>query len=253
MKKLYLMVCLCTLATGVQASDITNPFYLPTQGQLGIITSGGFEKNQAKANPLLGGYQSISYDTSVQAEIQYGLTNSVSVVANVGNVFDKTKDTMVTETSDKNLSGAMGLAWNLLKGPTRLQLMAAYNQSNSGYKAIQAEAKTGYQFKTFLPYASVGETFPIDQPDVFSKPQYNAKFGIYQGQCEVWALDTGIRWFHDEFGEQRGWNAEVEASYYLNPQTTLGIWGTYLIDGKAKYDTELRDKAAGVRLRWFLG
>ena len=80
---------------------------------------------------------------------------------------------------------------------------------------------------------------------------YNTKIGVYQGACEVWSLDTGLRLVYDENREARTLTAEAEASYYLRHNVTVGVYGSYLLDGASKYSTDIYDKAVGARLRMF--
>ena len=92
---------------------------------------------------------------------------------------------------------------------------------------------------------------PVAQKSAGDKFIYNARAGIYQGKCEVWALDTGLRLTYDENVEARYVTADAEASYYITPKTTLGIYGSYMLDGRQKGGTDVYDKTAGLRLRMF--
>lgn len=253
-KQLLMGTMAFAFTVSASAADITNPFYLPTKGQVGSITSASFHKNEAKNSEFLGK----SYDKVIHEELQYGLMDNLALVGGIGNTFDRTKESpLVSDKSDGNTHFDVGMAWNVLTGPARLQVSARYGQDKliqtekGEYKYVRGEVKAGYQFKKFLPYVSVGEELPVAQSKGDDKPAYNAKIGVYQGACEVWALDTGIRWIHDENGEQNGYNVEVEASYYLTPKSALSLYGTYLLKGEAKYDTDLYDKSVGMRLRWF--
>ncbi len=256
LKQFLFGVAAFSLAVSAAAADITNPFYLPTKGQVGSITSAAFRKIQEKDNRSSWS----RYDKIVREDVQYGLTDALALVAGLGNTFAKGKTNgYVSETRDANLNWRAGLAWNILKGAAKLQVAANYGQDRLGpsvkgeYKYVDGEIKAGYQFKKFLTYISVGEELPVAQTNGYGydKPKYNAKIGLYQGECEKWALDTGIRWVHSEQDEQRGYMAEAEASYYLTPKSAVSIYGTYLLDGKATGNTDMYDKSVGVRLRWF--
>ena len=107
-----------------------------------------------------------------------------------------------------------------------------------------------------MPYITGSVEVPIGQKSGLKgiagdKLIYNTKLGIYQGSCEKWSLDTGFRLGYNENTEARTISAEAEASYYLTPSIAVGIYGTYMLDGRAKYDTDIYEKTLGARLRLF--
>lgn len=251
------------------AADITNPFYLPAKGQIGSITSVGYARGQYKSD--WDGADK-TYNTNLSEELQYGLTDNLAVVAKIGNIFTKAKATVwdrdtntlfgETDKEDKNINWEGGLAWNILNQAFKLQAKLVYGQDPSvnrfgeglgEYKYVAGTIKTGYQFKKMLPYIELGEELPIGQKKGADKPTYTAKAGLYQGKCEVWALDTGIRYIHDENTDTEGtaYNAEAEASYYLTKKVAVGVYGSYTLKGKAKVDADVHNKSVGARLRWF--
>ena len=245
------------------AEDVENPFYLVSEkGEVGFITTAGMRRLVEKSK--------FEYSKSRQIilneEVRYGLTDSVVFVGSVGNTWDRWKGNWdvpawTNRRDNENINWSAGLGWNVLSGPARWQVAAKYGQDRlknfSGeYKYVEAETKLGYQFKKALPYVTGGIEIPVAQKAgrkgiAGDKFTYNTKAGIYQGQCEVWALDTGVRLAYDENREARLVTAEAEASYYLSPKATIGIYGTYVLDGRAKYGMDIYDKSAGVRLRLF--
>lgn len=274
LKQTLIALSVLTVAGTASAADITNPFYLPTKGQIGSITSADYTRNQYK-DKFSG--KETTYSTNLSEELQYGLTDNIALVANVGNIFAKLKEAFLddrdilgskTDKEDKNINWEAGFAWNIFSQAFRLQAQVMYGQDpavnrfNKGageYKYVTGTIKTGYQFKTMLPYIEVGEQLPIgqkkgnDERIGADKPVYTAKIGLYQGKCETWALDTGIRYTHDENTDIEGttYTAEVETSYYLAKNTSIGVYGTYALKGKAKVDADIHNKSIGARLRWF--
>ena len=244
------------------AADLTNPFYLAQKGQFGSITSVAakrlVEKNKfdyTKSRQLI-----------LSEEIRYGITDSLAVLGSVGNTWDRWKGNwdspvFAKRRDNENINWAAGLGWNVLTGPARWQLSAQYGQDrlknfDGEYKYVAAETKFGYQFNRALPYVTGGIEIPMFQKSGLKgyagdKFIYNAKAGVYQGACEVWALDTGIRLTYDENREARIVTAEAEASYYITPNVTIGVYGTYALDGRAKFGTDIYDKSIGARLRMF--
>ena len=124
------------------------------------------------------------------------------------------------------------------------------------YKYALGEMKLGYQFDRVLPYVTGGIEIPVGQKSgkkgiAGDKLIYNTKAGIYQGKCEVWSLDTGVRLTYDENREARIIAAEAEAAYYITPSVAVSVFGTYVLDGHSKYDMDVDDKSLGGRLRLF--
>ena len=152
---------------------------------------------------------------------------------------------------------------NILSCNTKLQLSSVYGQEAPGrsnlphqgtYKYFDTEVKLGYQFKTFLPYVTFNVHTPVAQTDQerLNKWSYDGKIGVYQGKCGVWALDTALAWAFDRSdAHARTLTAEAEASYYLTKNMTLGVYGSYMLDGKAKYNTDIYGKTVGARLRLY--
>lgn len=269
LKQTLVALGILAIAGTASAADITNPFYLPTKGQIGSITSIDYTRSQFKDK--FSGSES-SHETNLSEELQYGLTDDVALVAKVGNIFSKLKEafwddddnTFVNrkDKEDTNINWEGGFAWNILNKAFKLQTKLVYGQDpsvnrfNSGfgeYKYVTGTVKAGYQFKKVLPYVEVAEEFPIGQKKGADKPTYTAKAGLYQGKCEVWSLDTGIRYVHDEntYTEGTAYVAEAEASYYLTKKVAVGLYGSYALKGRAKVSADYRSKSVGARLRWF--
>ena len=260
LKKTLLAFSILAVAGTAAAEDVTNPFYLAHQKQIGAITSVSMGRTVSKTD----GLWSKSNTIIAKEDLQIGLTDSLALIGSFGNTWDRWKGTLSnnkTINDDENIMWNAGLAWNILSGPARMQVSAQYGQDrfknfDGEYKYALTEMKLGYQFKRILPYVTGGIEIPLFQRSGIKgfggdKLIYNTKAGIYQGKCEVWALDTGVRLSYDENTEGRMVAAEAEASYYLTPKTTLGVYGNYGLDGHAKYGRDIYDKSAGVRLRLF--
>ena len=259
LKKSLLAFSILSFVGTAAAHDITNPFYLAMKGQVGSITTASYGRTVIK-----NAYDyTKTHMTVATEELQIGLTDKLALIGSIGNTWDHWKGnwaddagTMKTHHDDENIQWSAGMGWNVLTGPAKWQLSAQYGQDRlhnfSGeYKYAKVGTKMGYQFKTWLPYVSGSVEMPVAQKSWGDKFKYNAKAGVYQGKCEVWALDTGVRLVYDENIEARAFVAEAEASYYLTPKTTIGIFGNYAFGGKAEYKTDIYDKNVGARLRFY--
>lgn len=266
LKQTLLAFSILAIAGSAAAADVTNPFYVAMKGQVGSVTTASLQRNVIKNS------REYTKSNSVLAleEVQVGLSDSWAIVGSVGNTWDRWKGNWVDDTGamrsfrdNENIQWSAGLVWNVLRDKTKWQLSAKYGQDRaknfSGeYKYTTVGTKFGYQFQRVLPYVAGDVEFPLFQKagvdgnlPLGNKFIYNAKAGIYQGKCEVWALDTGVRMTYNENNEMRVITAEAEASYYLTPFTTIGIFGTYALDGKAKHKSDVYDKSVGARLRMY--
>ncbi|MBQ3696219.1 MAG: hypothetical protein II938_04575 [Alphaproteobacteria bacterium] len=263
LKQTLLAFSILSVAGAAAAADITNPFYVVSeQGEIGFITSASARKVVEKGDFD----RSKSTQYALQEEVRVGLTDSLALVGTVGNTWDRWKSNWDRQAwrrnrDNENINWSAGMAWNITTGPARWQVSGKYGQDrlknfDGEYKYVAGETKLGYQFKRALPYVTGGIEVPVGQKSGLKgfagdKFTYNAKAGVYQGKCEVWALDTGVRLTYDENREARVVTAEAEASYYITPKIALGVYGTYALDGRAKYGTDIYDKSVGARLRMF--
>lgn len=264
LKQTLIALGVLAVAGTAAAADITNPFYLPTKGHVGSITSANYSRFQYKDSRDIFDDNFRLYTVNVNEELQYGLTDSLALVAGLGNTFAKANDlnTHYSDKEDKNIFWDAGLAWNILDKAFKLQASLVYGQDQltnryeegmGEYKYVEGTVKAGYQFDTMLPYVELGEQLPVAQKKGVDKPVYTGKIGLYQGKCETWGLDTGIRVTHDENTDYEAttYDAEVEASYYLTKKSAVSVYGSYTLKGNAKTQADIYNKSAGVRLRWF--
>ena len=185
--------------------------------------------------------------------------NNLAIIGGIEKDWSKGKFLGAGSEKDHNdLDWEAGLAWNILNCNTKLQLSSVYGQEDPGvkgtYKYFDTEVKLGYQFKTFLPYVTFNVHTPVAQTKQGHEDRwgYNGKVGVYQGKCGVWALDTALAWAFDRTdAHARYLTAEAEASYYLTKNMTLGVYGSYMLDGKGKDQTDIYNKTVGARLRWY--
>jgi len=284
LKQTLLAFTVLGFAGTAAAADITNPFFLPESLHMASVTSFDFARAQRKSNgttttvntpgtvaPVVTGTDAENtrvYGKLLTEKLQFGILNNLALIGEVGKTWLKGKDRL-DGTSAKwhnDLDWNAGLAWNILHCNTKLQVSSVYGQEaprnpqrsvldhQGTYKYFDTEVKLGYQFKTFLPYVTFNVHTPVAQTeqDRLNKWSYNGKVGVYQGKCGVWSLDTALAWKFDRTAEHaRTLAAEAEASYYLTKNMTVGVYGSYMLDGKAKNHTDLYDKTVGARLRLY--
>ena len=255
LKQTLLAFTVLGFAGTAAAADITNPFFLPESLHVSSVTSADFDVTTYKDND---GWRNRDYTRTVTEQLAFGIVNNLAVIGSLSKNWVKEKYVDFSRKDKNDLDWTAGLAWNILHCNTKLQVSAVYGQDDPGvkgtYKYIDGEVKLGYQFKTFLPYATFKVHAPVAQTKEFrtNKWGYGGKVGVYQGKCGVWALDTALALDFDRTdAHARTLSVEAEASYYLTKNVTIGVYGSYLLDGKAKWADDLYDKSVGARLRLY--
>ena len=270
LKQTLLAFTVLGFAGSAAAADITNPFFLPESLHVNSITSFDFSRTQAKSTVDPENFDNEREYTKVATEqLKFGILNNLAIIGEVSKIWGRWKDRDEDAESGKwhnDLNWNAGLAWNILHCDAKLQLSSVYGQEAPGrtmsgsYKYFDTEVKAGYQFKTFLPYVSFKVHTPVAQTKLAEDDgighqdrwSYSGKVGVYQGKCGTWSLDTALAWaFNRTDAHSRTLSAEAEASYYLTKNMTLGVYGSYMLDGKAKDQTDLYGKSVGARLRLY--
>ncbi len=255
LKQTLLAFTVLGFAGTAAAADITNPFFLPESLHVASVTSGSFTEGAYKD----GGFSERTYTKAVTEELAFGIVNNLAIIGGIEKDWTKWKDrTFGISDKDKNdLDWEAGLAWNILHCDTKLQLSSVYGQEDPGvkgtYKYFDTELKLGYQFEKFLPYISGSVVTPVAQTrdGRTNRWNYTTRVGVYQGKCGVWSLDTGVAVNFDRADHSRYVTADAEASYYLTKNMTLGVYGSYLLDGKEKGNPDVYGKSVGARLRLY--
>ncbi len=268
LKQTLLAFTVLGFAGSAAAADITNPFFLPESLHVASVTSFDYARNQYKSDANPRAIENEREYTKIATEkLQFGILNNLALVGEVSKVWGRWKELEEDGESGKwhnDLNWNAGLAWNILHCDAKLQVSSVYGQKAPGekgtYKYFDTEIKAGYQFETFLPYVTFKVHTPVaqskydDEGDVVHNDKwgYSGKVGVYQGQCGVWSLDTALAWKFDRTADhERTLSAEAEASYYLTKNMTLGVYGSYMLDGKGKDQTDIYGKTVGARLRLY--
>ncbi len=252
LKQALLIAGALSLTTSAYALELTNPFYGPSKGTVASTTTYEFGTTTAKNN--YG--RTKDYDNLLTESLSYGLTDSISFDASVDNLWSKLKSVEGTDTDDKNIGWNLGATWNILTGPTKLQVSAAYGQdetedNHGAYKYVDAGIKLGHTIGIYTPYLSGIVERPLFQSDFGDHhTKYEGKAGVYAycPRADV-AVDTGVRVDYDGTDKIAAYSYDLEVSYFLTNNVAVSAFGSYMLDGKAKYSTDIYGKSAGLRLR----
>lgn len=262
LKQALLVAGALSLTTSAFALELTNPFYGPSKGSVASTTTYSFNTETAKQK--IDGTvteRDKDYSNILTEKLSYGLTDSVSLDASVGNTWLKHTENSggerYTDTEDRNIDWDLGSTWNVLTGPAKLQVSAAYGQKESksrgnhgAYKYVTAGAKLGYTLGIYTPYIAGSVERPLFQSrfgDDHAK--YEGKAGLYAycPRADV-AVDTGVRVNHDDTDKTTAYTYDLEVSYFLTDNVAVSAFGSYMLDGEAD-ESDLYGKAAGLRLR----
>ncbi len=230
------------------AADLTNPFYVPGQGQILSTTNAGYARAKAKHD------RGVAEGYYAAETLEYGITDNFSINGSIANVFD----TQGSFNNDHNFAYQLGAKYNVQSGKTLFQASAYYatldpqdfygsNVSNKWYKELGGEVKLGYDMGNGLtPYASYALSSAIDTGDRNLEQSLKAGIHKYAGK---YALDLAVRYDFETEGKNTNlWWAEASADYYVKENIALGVYGEYFIDGTGSKNIDY-DYDAGVRLK----
>lgn len=246
-------------AAPAMAADLTNPFYLPGQGEFTSDTKVEYSRTKLKDFNLKADAWRAS------EEVAYGIDDNLSIFGTLGNQFDTEK----YYNNDHNFDYEIGAAYNMQFDNVLAQVKGSYYTFNpkSFYghhdvdyrwqKYINGEVKLGYDMGNGLvPYMSYLFEGQIDEADrAFNQ---SAFVGVHK-YAGNWAVDGGIRYDFNTDGKNTNMvYAQAEVDYYPVENVALGIYGDYYLAGStynekgtnlagfAKID---RDYTTGVRAK----
>ena len=103
------------------AADITNPFFLPTQGKFLSDTKVQFSREKWEGEQ--GGAEKELY---AREQLAFGLTDNLAVFGAIGNTFDYDKGAEHKLNNDHNFDYELGVKYNHNFGKVLTQVGASY-------------------------------------------------------------------------------------------------------------------------------
>ena len=192
------------------AADITNPFFLPTQGKFLSDTKVEFSRTKWE-----GEYGGAEKDLYAREQLAFGITDNLAVFGAIGNTFDYDKGAEHELNNDHNFDYELGVKYNHNFGKVLTQVGVSYwtadaqsfygqdygvddvDYNDRWEKAINAEVKLGYALDCGLtPYTSFAVNGEID---THNNEQSYAWFVGAHKKWEKVAVDGGFRY---EFGDE---------------------------------------------------
>ena len=104
------------------AADITNPFFLPTQGKFLSDTSVEYSRAKMDLGAQLG--EDVGKDIYANETLTFGLTDNLAIVGSIGNTFDYNDDDNLN--NDHNFDYMLGVKYNHNFGKVLTQVGVSY-------------------------------------------------------------------------------------------------------------------------------
>ena len=231
------------------AADITNPFFLPTQGKFLSDTSVEFSREKLDFGAQMG--EAVGKDIYANETLTFGLTDNLAIVGSIGNTFDYDDDDNLN--NDHNFDYMLGVRYNHNFGKVLTQVGVSYwtmdprswygtsgegneYDTNRWEKEIGAYVQVGYDMGCFTPYTYFSGFSDIDRHD--RETSYSWFIGAHKMFDKV-ALDGGFRYdFGHDSDNEEYWFVEASADYYVKDNFTVGIYGDYYLGGTDHADVE---------------
>ena len=231
------------------AADITNTFFLPTQGK--FLSDTKVEFSREKWEGKQGGAEKELY---AREQLAFGLTDNLAVFGAIGNTFDYDKEERLN--NDHNFDYELGVKYNHNFGKVLTQVGVSYwtydpqswygqdemddETSERWRKGVNAHVMLGYAMDCGLtPYTSFSVDADIDRDN--NEQRYSWFVGAHK-KWEKVAVDGGFRYeFGDDEdeGNEEDLYVQLAADYLIKDNFTVGVYGDYNLlpeDKDVKYD-----------------
>lgn len=234
------------------AADITNPFFLPTQGKFLSDTKVEFARTKME-----GTSEGTGREIYAREQLAFGITDNLAVFGAIGNTFDYGENNDMN--NDHNFDYELGVKYNHNFGKVLTQVGVSYwtydpqswkgqdemddETSERWRKGVNAHVMLGYAMDCGLtPYTSFSVDADIDRDN--NEQRYSWFVGAHK-KWEKVAVDGGFRY---EFGDEYDGNGDdhnedlylqLAADYFIKDNFTVGVYGDYNLlpeDKDVKYD-----------------
>lgn len=239
-------------AGSAAAADLTNPFYLPSQGNFASDTTVSYNRTEFDHS------KDKDDAWSAKEEITYGVTDNLAVFGSIENEFDSEGK----YNNDHNFDYEIGAAYNMSKDGLLAQIRGSYatfnpkdfegkryysyhNENGRWQKYLNADIKLGYDMgEGLIPYMMYGFNGQIDAADREFDQYAFAGVHKYAGN---WAVDGGFRYeFNTDGKNSNVLYAQAEVDYYPVDNLALGLFGDYYLSGSGDID---EDYTTGLRAK----
>lgn len=248
-------------ASSASAADITNPFFLPTEGK--VLSDTSIQSSRTKLDFGSEAGEEISKGLYASETATVGLADNFAVFGTLGNEFNVDKDF----NNNHNFDYKLGVKYNYNYGQVLTQVAASYNtfdprswygkgaegdngeyQTNRWAKSLTGEIKLGYACDCgMVPYTSFSMNGDIDR--TVREQEYTWFVGAHKA-WDVASVDAGLKyvWGTEKiFGEDEDYDNDgkteslyfhVAGNYFVNENVTVGAYGSLYVGGDERKDVD---------------
>lgn len=235
MKKIfYLLICSIFTLNTAQAVELSNPFYISPKGNLTSTTQFSFQKTHTRKEIYGNNFR--TRNKYFEQRMEYGISPKVAIVGTIANTWKRNRpDTAaLTDKTDTNVDWSAGAVYDFYnQNNAHLQMELVYLQKEThhfggAYKALHANAKTGYDLGWFLSYLGGQIELPIAQrKDADNDLKYDAYAGFYKDFADVIAIDTTLHYGYNHFSKSTYLNGHAGLDLLLGERVALGGFFDY--------------------------
>ncbi|MBO4674784.1 MAG: hypothetical protein J5601_01680 [Elusimicrobiaceae bacterium] len=259
MRKILYFLTATLATTSLQAADINSPCYLPEAGKLLSTTRLEYTDFRAKQDS----FEARSRQKSAFQDLNYGLSDKVAFAASVGNSWVRGKQAVLgagvvgRQNETTNIDWSAGANYRFFRDDNWANLLSLkYLQKEThrrkgAYKAFNADARIGYDFKDVL-LAYIGGI--VELP--FAQSKYadnNMKYalytGVYKNFCQKVTADVRFGLNYDKNFSQKEWTGKTRLSYSLAENTSVGLFTEQTLYGKARKKYRVYEHRYGADLK----
>ena len=259
MRKIVYFLAACLATTSLHAADIDSPFYLPKKEDGLLTTRLEYTDSHDKQNAL--GIR--SRQKSIFQDLMYGLSDEAALTASVGNSWIREKTSVSgtgvigRQNETTNVDWSVGASYRFFQDDNWANLLSLkYLQKEThrrkgAYKAFNADARIGYDFKDIL-LAYIGGV--VELP--FAQSKYadnNMKYALYTGVYKNFykkvTADVRFGLDYDKNFSQKEWKTEARLSYLLFENTSVGLFTEQNLYGKARRKYRVYEHRYGADLK----
>ncbi|MBP5534361.1 MAG: hypothetical protein J6Y03_02510 [Alphaproteobacteria bacterium] len=242
MKKIFFSLIYIIFATNVaQSAELSNPFYLSPKGNLTSTTQLSFQKTHTRKEIYGNNFR--TRNKYFEQRLEYGISEKVAIIGTIANTWKRNRlDTgLLTDKTDTNVDWSAGAVYDFYnKDDAHLQMELVYLQKEThhfggAYKALYANARTGYDLKYFLPYIGGQIELPIAQrKDADNDLKYDAYAGFYKSFFDVIAADMTLHYNYNHFFKSTGLDGRADLSLLLGENIAIGGFFNYSFFNRAQ-------------------
>ena len=216
------------------AVEVSNPFYLSPKGNLTSTTQFSFQKTHTRKEIYGNNFR--TRNKYLEQRLEYGIAPKVAIIGTIANTWQRNRAdaALLTDKTDTNVDWSVGAIYDFYnKDDAHLQVELVYLQKEThhfggAYKAVHANARTGYDLGWFLPYIGGQIELPIAQrKDADNDLKYDSYVGLYKDFADIIAIDTTMHYGYNHFSKSTYLTGRAKLDLLLTETLAVGGFFDY--------------------------